>query len=357
MAEDSELPETSADEAAVDAESAEAESGEALLSDDEKDALLAGVADGAVVGGEGMDARTITPFVLRPDAYINYGSYPVLQQVCGKVAKRLAQRWSKLVQGSVSISSQDLYTATYTQAVERLRAPILSFRMNLSPLPGHSVVVVDNPLLAALVEGFFGFSADESAESTEETPAPALQIREQFTRGEYRVAELALSELCEVQNEAWEKVHPIQASVAGSETDPTVGMGLEPKDAVVVARFTVEAPGGAGSLFWFLPASQIAPIADDLEGATNARPVQPDPAWYPLWRAHLLDIDVDATATVGTMTLSLRKVVALSPGDLIPLSGPDRARLSVGRTQCAQGAFGRLEAVNAFQLSAWCKTT
>lgn len=346
MSEVSEIAEDAA------ADTPDVKSGEALLSDDEKDALLAGVADGAVVGADGADARTIAPFILRPDAYINYGSYPVLQLVCGKIAKRLAQRWSKLVQGPVSISSQDLYTAPYAQAVERLRAPVLSFRMGLAPLPGHSVAVVDNSLLAALVEGFFGFSAD--TESGEDESRPELQIREQFTRGENRVAELALAALCDVQVEAWDKVHPIKASVAGSETDPTVGMGLEPKDAVVVARFSVEAPGGNGSLFWMLPVAQIAPIADDLEGATNARPAEPDPDWYAAWCAHLLDIEVAATTDVGKMRLSLRKVVALKPGDLINLSQPDAALLSVAGTPCAHGAFGRLDQHNAFQLKQWC---
>ncbi|MEM6817610.1 MAG: FliM/FliN family flagellar motor switch protein [Pseudomonadota bacterium] len=335
------------------AEDAAPEDGEAegLLSDDEKDALLAGMADGSVVGGDGQDAVTVTPFVMRPDAYINYGSYPLLQAIASKTAKRLRQRWGKLVNGEVSIAALDLFTATYASATEQLRPPVMTFRISLAPLPGHSIVIMDNVVLGALVEGFFGFSSDEG-ESTEGEPSPPA-IREQFTRGERRVAELAIAALCEVLSEAWEKTYPIEVQTLGSETDPAVGSGLEPKDAVIVSSFTVEFGGASGTLHWLLPESQIAPVADDLEGATNARPSAPDPVWYARWREHLADIDVAASATVGRMRLPLRRVVRLAPGDLIALSDPELARLNVGSTECAQGTFGNLEGNNAIQISRW----
>ncbi len=324
---------------------------EGLLSDDEKHALLAGMADGSVVGDDGQDAASVTPFVMRPDAYINYGSYPLLQAIASKAAKRLRQRWGKLVNNEVSIAALDLFTTTYASATEKLRPPVMTFRISLAPLPGHSIVIIDNAVLGALVEGFFGFSSDE-AESTEGEPAPPA-IREQFTRGERRVAELAVTALCDVMSEAWEKTYPVEIQALGDETDPAVGSGLEPKDAVIVSSFTVELGGVSGTLHWLLPESQIAPVADDLEGATNARPSAPDPEWYARWREHLAGIDVSVAATVGRMKLPLRRVVSLAPGDLIALSDPQLARLNVGSTECAQGTFGNLEGNNAIQISRW----
>ncbi|MEL6214874.1 MAG: FliM/FliN family flagellar motor switch protein, partial [Pseudomonadota bacterium] len=117
--------------------------------------------------------------------------------------------------------------------------------------------------------------------------------------------------------------------------------------------FTVEFGGVSGTLHWLLPESQISPIADDLEGATNARPSMPDPEWYARWREHLAGIDVSVAATVGRMRLPLRRVVSLAPGDLIALSDPQLARLNVGSTECAEGAFGNLEGNNAIQISRW----
>ncbi len=335
----------------IDGASPEDGEAEGLLSDDEKDALLAGMADGSVVGDDGQDAATVTPFVMRPDAYINYGSYPLLQAIASKAAKRLRQRWGKLVSSDVSIAALDLFTTTYASATEQLRPPVMTFRVSLAPLPGHSIVIIDNVVLGALVEGFFGFSSDE-VESAEGEPAPPA-IREQFTRGERRVAELAVTALCDALGEAWEKTYPVEVQMLGNETDPAVGSGLEPKDAVIVSSFTVEFGGVSGTLHWLLPESQIAPVADDLEGATNARPSAPDPEWYARWREHLAGIDVSVAATVGRMRLPLRRVVSLAPGDLIALSDPQLARLNVGSTECAEGTFGNLEGNNAIQISRW----
>lgn len=347
------------EEAAVEESSAEAAVEEAdaeeVLSEEEKEALLAGMAEGDVVGDTGADSRTVVPFVLRPDAYINYGSYPLLQAVTLRTAKRLAQKWSSLTGSELSISARELYSATYGHATERLRAPMLTFRVSLLPLPLHSIVVIDNPLLAGLVDNFFGFAVDlpEADGEDDETSENTMQIREQFTEGECRVAELAITDWCDVQSEAWEKTYPVTAKLIGYEPDPAVGSGLEPKDPVVVAAFEVQLLGASGLLYWLIPEAQIVSIADDLEGATNARPVNPDPEWLRCWTALLGDTDVNVQAMVGEMRMTLRDVLALQPGDFVPLKAPDVAQLGVGTTTCAVGDFGNLEGMNAFRLRSW----
>ena len=341
--------ETSAEEGAQDAEE--------VLSDAEKDALLEGMADGSVVGGDPDDARHVRAYEIRPDAYINYGSYPRLQAICSQFSKRLAQRWSALTQAPLAIGAEDAFDALYGQAVKSLPAPVLTYKVALDPLPGHSIVIIDNPLLGLLVEGFFGFAVDESEEGEAEDPAPAPPaVRDQFTAGETRVAELALKAITDVLRPAWEKLLAIKPQVLGKEVDPTVGTGLEPKDQVIVARFAVQSAGHAGVLHWILPLSQVRAIADDLEGATNARPSAPDPVWYPKWCHHTAGLAVAASVRVGRAQLTLREVVAMQPGDVVPLDAPDDATLLVGDVPCAEGSFGTRETANAFRLRQWTAT-
>ena len=67
----------------------EADTDEPLLSDDEKEALMEGVSAGVIGTGDDTNkAADVRRYEIRPDAYINYGSFPLLQGICLEMAKR-----------------------------------------------------------------------------------------------------------------------------------------------------------------------------------------------------------------------------------------------------------------------------
>ncbi|MEM9172484.1 MAG: FliM/FliN family flagellar motor switch protein [Pseudomonadota bacterium] len=323
---------------------------EPVLSDEEKEALLSGVAEGVVGNDSTEQASQVRRYEIRPDAHINYGSYPRLQGVCQHLGKRVAQQWSALLKCDVSITADEVYTSSYAGAVLKARPPVITTLLSLHPLPSHSVVILDNSLLTGLVEAFFGFVDTESEpeEATDE-----MQIRQQFTAGELRVSELLLQVFFQAMPDAWEKLATLSPNVIGREFDPTIGTGIEGKANVVVCRFLVEVGAHRGYVRLMLPESQIHPIADDLEGATNARNPEGDPEWRAAITKHLATTEVSATARVGRLRVPLRTLVALQAGDLLPLEQPEEGSLMVGETRCAVGSFGTSEGHNAFQLARW----
>lgn len=325
------------------------EESEELLSDDEKDALLEGVNSGVIGSANETSASVVTTYEIRPDAYINYGSYPRLQGICQQWSKRTSQRWAGLLKCPISMTAEDVFTASYATAIAKTRAPVITTLLRMAPLPGHSIVIVDNDLLAGLVEAFFGFVSHES----DVRENAAAQIRQQFTAGELRVSELALQGFIEGLPAAWEKLIAITPEILGQEYDPTLGVGIEPKEPVIVCRFLVQTGTHNGYLHVLLPHTQMISIADDLEGATNARNPDGDPQWSAALGGHLASTDVNATVLVGKLKLPLRRIVTMAAGDLLPLEYPEAAKLLVGDTVCALGRFGTLEDNNAFQMRRW----
>lgn len=348
---------------AGDAAPMDAETGE-ILSEDEKDALLAGVEAGVVgTGASGEHAMSVMPFELRPDAYINFGSYPRLQGICQQMAKRLAALWTTMLRTRVVVTADETFSAGFAAAVARTVPPVITLRVGLAPLPHNALLLFDDALLSGLVEAFFGFSAEESeAEGAEGEPPAGAEpapraARQQFTAGELRVAELATEQFLATIPPSWEKLVALTPEVLAREFDPTIGSGIEAKERVIVCRFETRLMGQTGYLRLLLPEKQVASVIDDLEGAANARSVEGDPHWRACFEHHLADTDVVTDVRIGEVTLPLRRLIALKPGDLLPMSAPERARLEIGGVTRATGGFGTTDGANAFRLERWLPPT
>ncbi|MEM7764336.1 MAG: FliM/FliN family flagellar motor switch protein [Pseudomonadota bacterium] len=326
----------------------EAGTDEPLLSDDEKEALMEGVSAGVIgTGDDTSKAADVRRYEIRPDAYINYGSFPLLQGICLEMAKRLSTAWSTLLRQPVVVTAEESFAASYATATTKLAAPVVTKCVALAPLPHHAIVVFSNPLLKVLVDTFFGFVVDDPEQQDD------VAVRQQFTPGELRVSELASEKMLTVIAPAWERLIAVTPTIMTTEFDPTLGVDVEPKDEVIVCRFLVQAGMQKGHLHFILPMEQIASVADELEGANNARNVIGDPHWQHSISSHLAKTDVLAEVRVGAMRLPLRRVVSLQPGELLPLNDPELAALLVQGERRALGQFGTHESINAFRLSEW----
>lgn len=321
-----------------------------ILSDDEKEALLDGVSSGVL--GESKDndtAHQVKRYEILPENYINYGSYPRLQSINQQFAKRIAASWSTLLRNEVSVTAEDSFTTNYAQVSASMPAPVVCTLVELKPLPFHALIMLENALLAGLVESFFGCEADEDGKM------PTLAtVRHDFTSGELRVSELAIERLLAVMPAAWEKLLALQPNVRTREFDPTVGVGIEPKEQVIVSSFMVQTATRQAAFKLVMPVRQIASIADELEGSQHARS-EGDPRWREAIGSGLQDVRVPTDVLIGNVSLALRKIIALKPGDTLPLDTPQAARLTVNGKVRATGQFGQQSDFNAFRLEQWAE--
>jgi flagellar motor switch protein FliM len=69
-------------------------------------------------------------------------------------------------------------------------------------------------------------------------------------------------------------------------------------------------------------------------------PLRPQEAWGPALVAALTDLQFDTRAILGQAQISLRELVRLSPGDIIPIEAPQQASLCAGDVTLRHGRFG-----------------
>ena len=73
-------------------------------------------------------------------------------------------------------------------------------------------------------------------------------------------------------------------------------------------------------------------------------------AWAPVLTKALQDAEVDTRAILAQAQISLRELVRLSPGDIIPIEAPQQVTLFAGDVPLYRGRFGVSQGRNALKI-------
>jgi flagellar motor switch protein FliM len=101
---------------------------------------------------------------------------------------------------------------------------------------------------------------------------------------------------------------------------------------------------------WLLPEALLAPIREALAADGGQRPLRSQEAWAPVLTAALQDAEIDTRAILAEAQISLRELVRLSPGDIIPIGPPQQVTLLAGDVPLYRGSFGVSQGRNALKI-------
>jgi flagellar motor switch protein FliM len=211
--------------------------------------------------------------------------------------------------------------------------------VRLKPLPGLAYISVEPALLLTLLDGFFGGSGRANADP-QAAIAPAAQ----------RFLALMLRSFAADLTTAWLPVSPVELELVKQETNPRLVQLGGPLESLVVAKFNVEFAARSGRIDWLLPDALLAPIRDALAGDGAAAPVRKQEAWAPALTTALQDAQLDTRAVLAQAQISLRELVRLSPGDIIPIEAPQQVTLLAGNVPLYRGRFGISQGRNALKI-------
>jgi flagellar motor switch protein FliM len=190
-----------------------------------------------------------------------------------------------------------------------------------------------------LLDGFFGGSGRANGDP-QAAIAPAAQ----------RFLNLMLRSFAADLAAAWAAVSPVELELVKQETNPRLVQLGGALESVVVARFTVEFAARSGRMDWLLPDALLSPIRDALAGDGGIAPVRKQEAWAPLLTNALQDAQLDTRAVLAQARISLRELVSLSPGDIIPIDAPQQVTLLAGDVPLYRGRFGISQGHNALKI-------
>jgi flagellar motor switch protein FliM len=303
---------------------------QARISDEEVQALL------EKSGKESPNA--VRPYDFEAQR-ISRTQLPLLEIIHKNFADRAGASLSGLLGRDVVMHFESLESVKSTDLQASLPVPASCAVVRLKPLPGFAYVSVEPALLLTLLDGFFGGTGRANADP-QAAIAPAAQ----------RFLALMLKSFSADLTAAWAPASPIELELVKQETNPRLVQLGGPLESVVVVRFNVEFAARSGRIDWLLPDALLAPIRDALAGDGAAAPVRKQEAWAPALTTALQEAQVDTRAVLAQAQISLRELVRLSPGDIIPIEAPQQVTLLAGNVPLYRGRFGISQGRNALKI-------
>jgi flagellar motor switch protein FliM len=301
-----------------------------LLSQDEIDALLHGVDDGNIDTESDLDPGVIKSYDLTSQDRIVRGRMPTLEMINERFARYTRISMFNLLRRTADVSVGGVQIQKFGEYVHTLYVPTSLNMVKFRPLRGTALIILDARLVFKLVDNFFGGDGRHAK----------IEGRE-FTPTELRVVQMVLNQGFIDLAEAWKAVFPINFEYIHSEVNPSLANIVSPSEVVVVSTFHIELDGGGGELHITMPYSMIEPIREILDAGLQSDTDEQDDRWVKALREDVLNAKVDLECDVVRRDITLRNIVDLKEGDVIPIDFPDYHVLTANgvpmfRTQMGQ---------------------
>jgi len=283
-----------------------------LLSQDEIDALLHGVDDGAVDTEKYVEPGSIQSYDLSSQDRIVRGRMPTLEMINERFARYTRISLFNLLRRAADVSIGGIQITKFGEYLHTLYVPTSLNLVKFRPLRGTGLIILDAKLVFKLVDNYFGGDGRHAK----------IEGRE-FTPTEQRVVQMVLNQIFADLGEAWRNVYPLEFDHLRSEVNPSMANIVSPSEVVVVSSFHIELDGGGGDIHITQPYSMIEPIRELLDAGMQSDVDEHDERWGKALREEIKDATVDFTCDVFERMISLRDVVDLEAGDIIPVEMPD----------------------------------
>ncbi|NKB31547.1 MAG: flagellar motor switch protein FliM [Pseudomonadales bacterium] len=285
-----------------------------LLSQDEIDALLHGVDDGDVETEAEISTEGVKAYDLTNQQRIVRGRMPILEMINERFARYTRISLFNLLRRNCDVSVGRIQVSKFGEYIHSLYMPTSLNIVKFNPLRGKGLFVLDAKLVFKLVDNFFGGDGRSAK----------IEGRE-FTPAEMRVVQMVLDQGFADLSEAWQNVYKINFEHVSSEVNPTLVNNLiNPSEVVIISTFHIEMDGGGGDFQVTVPYSMLEPIKELLDAGGKMDLDVHDDRWNKALRREILDASVAFGCNLFEQEVSLRDVVDLEAGDVIPVEMQDQ---------------------------------
>ena len=313
-----------------------------ILSQDEVDALLKGVADGSVETGTASGRKTgVQTFDLTCQERSVRGQWPGLEGILERFVGRVRTSLGAFLGAIPRVGVTGVEVVRLARVIGALPQPVSLQIFRMPPLRGQGMVVVRPELAAMIFEVFLGGNARR---------AKALAARE-FTVIEQRVLGKLAGRVLQDLREAWRPLSPVEFAPVRSEQNPLFARIAPAEDAALMIELQVLAEGATEAQFGVcIPRAALDPILERLQSHPRDDSDTPIPAWRDRLLELIGDVELEVTVELGGRRMRLSEVLALRAGDLLQLStgrdGPAVVRIEgCRRFLGAPGVVGGSNAV------------
>ncbi|HCH6232778.1 flagellar motor switch protein FliM [Vibrio parahaemolyticus] len=313
-----------------------------LLSQDEIDALLHGVDDVDDID-EPLDNDTegAVSFDFSSQDRIVRGRMPTLELINERFARHMRISLFNMLRKTAEVSINGVQMMKFGEYQNTLYVPTSLNMVRFRPLKGTALITMEARLVFILVENFFGGDGRFHAK---------IEGRE-FTPTERRIIQLLLKIVFEDYKEAWSPVMGVEFEYLDSEVNPSMANIVSPTEVIVVSSFHIEVDGGGGDFHVVMPYSMVEPIRELLDAGVQSDKMETDVRWSSALREEIMDCPVNFRVNLLEKDISLRDLMELQLGDIIPIEMPEHATMFIEDLPTYRVKMGRSEDKLAVQVS------
>lgn len=281
-----------------------------VLSQNEVDALLSAVSDGA----EAEDLATaegsgVVQYDLANQDRIIRGRLPTLDIIHDRFIRLFRVTLSNGLRKMANLSVNSTGPLKFSEFMNSLPLPSCLNILRLDPLRGAAIMVIESKLLYALVDSFFGGN---------DVPYTKIEGKD-FTQIEIKIARKVVLSALDDLEKAWEPVYPLKIAYNRTEINPQFVAVVPPSDVVIATTFDVELEKVSGTVKIVIPYATLEPIKSKLSVGFQSEQLEVDHIWIDRIKEQIMDASVNLSVSLGEADISVGDLVNLEPGDVIQL--------------------------------------
>ncbi len=302
-----------------------------FLSQDEVDALLRGVT-GEVEETEADegDGSGVRAYNLGTQERIVRGRMPTMELINERFARYLRIGLFNYMHRSAEISVGTIKVQKYSEFVRNLVVPTNLNLVTAKPLRGTGLIVFDPNLVFLVVDNMFGGDGRFHTR---------VEGRD-FTATEQRIIMGMLDTVFAEYERAWAPVYALKLEFLRSEMNSQFANIATPSEIVVSTVFSLEMGGAQADMHVCFPYSMLEPIRETLYSTMQSDHITQDKRWIGTMTKQLKTAEVKLTCNLGHATVSLRDIVNMRVGDVIPLDVEEMVRAEVDGVPVLEGHYG-----------------
>ncbi|MDC1144009.1 flagellar motor switch protein FliM [Porticoccaceae bacterium] len=295
-----------------------------LLSQEELDALAAGIKDGSIESDTGINtgARAVKHDLTNEDSSlgVNVGAVDMINE---RFVRQFRLGLLEVLRTTPKVNMANVEIMKFGDYLKDLSPPLAVNTIRLNPLRGYSMVVIEPSVIFASLDNFFG----GFGRGIDSLPPGRL-----FTPTESSIIKIMMDVFFGSLQEAWAPILPLQCEHVGSEINPQFAQIADENDLVVVSRFSSDLGDQAsGNIDLVYPYSSLKPIRDLLRSRvqTGDGNDASDKAWSTELQSAALDAELELKVTLADIETTLKQFEELREDDIIYLNKADYARIHI----------------------------
>ncbi len=285
---------------------------EQILSQDEVDALLKGIAGGDIEEPEehiDEEALEYTAYDFSRQERIVQVKMPAMEAINDVFLRSIRTSISAALRRILDITAVPMELERFGAFVRTLPVPSSLQIFKMDPFRGHALFVIEPKLVFAFVECFLGGSGTRNVR---------IEGRD-FTGIEQRLIQRIVNLILTDLEKAWYSLQPIKVQHVRSEINPQFAKICEPEDVVIINRYEVDMDRAVGSITSCIPVTNLESVKQKLMTTFMREQSEEDISLKRILTDNIRNVPLEMKVELGRTQLPAGDILSLEVGDIIQL--------------------------------------